>query len=180
MWRKRLRWGVSFFAVGLVVGGVFGSLPVMADDYEEPTHAQPILPKQTLVIISAQGRHVFSVELATTPRQQQVGEMFRKSVPENGGMLFLWSKPQQSDMWMRNTLIPLDIVFIGPDRRIQAIAENTVPQSLAHISSHGPVIATLELAGGITAKLGIVVGDKVESVSLTPKKTKRINEKSFK
>ncbi|MBO6085556.1 MAG: DUF192 domain-containing protein, partial [Acetobacter sp.] len=92
-------------------------------------------------------------------------------------MLFLWSKPQPIEMWMRNTLVPLDMVFIGTDRRIQAIAENTVPQSLAHIRSHGPVIATLELAGGVTAKLGIVVGDKVEAASLNPVEYKKKEDK---
>ena len=176
MWRKLFFGGVFVFIVGLM----FRGLPVIAAepmtrglDNEEPTQAQPILPKQQLVIISANGRHIFSVELARTARQQQVGEMFRKSVPEDGGMLFLWSKPQPIEMWMRNTLVPLDMVFIGTDRRIQAIVENTVPQSLAHIRSHGPVIATLELAGGVTAKLGIVVGDKVEAASLNPVEYKK-------
>ena len=180
MWRKLFFGGVFVFIVGLM----FRGLPVIAAepmtmglDNEEPTQAQPILPKQQLVIISANGRHIFSVELARTARQQQVGEMIRKSVPEDGGMLFLWSKPQPIEMWMRNTLVPLDMVFIGTDRRIQAIAENTLPQSLAHIRSHGPVIATLELAGGVTAKLGIVVGDKVEAASLNPVEYKKREDK---
>ncbi len=176
MWRKLFFCGVLIFVVGLMFGGVpvtAAESMTMGSDNEEPTQAQPILPKQQLVIISANGRHVFSVELAKTDRQQQVGEMFRKSVPEDGGMLFLWSKPQRIEMWMRNTLVPLDMVFIGADRRIESIAENTVPQSLAHIRSHGPVIATLELAGGVTAKLGIVVGDKVEAASLNPVEHKK-------
>lgn len=159
---------------GLLMAALLGSagvawgLPALAEDSGEPTQAQPVLPKESLTIVSATGSHVFSVELAKTPRQQQVGEMFRTQVPADGGMLFPWGVPQQSDMWMENTLVPLDIVFIGPDRRVQAIVENAVPQSLAHISSHGPALATLELAGGVTAKLGIVVGDKVESATLAP------------
>ncbi|MBO1361146.1 DUF192 domain-containing protein [Acetobacter sacchari] len=132
----------------------------------EPTEAQPELPRQPLTIVSANGQHLFSVELAKTPRQQQVGEMFRPTVPADRGMLFVWPYPQQSDMWMENTLASLDIVFIGADHRIQAIAENAVPRSLAHISSHGPVVATLELQGGVTAKEGISVGDRIEAAAL--------------
>lgn len=132
----------------------------------EPTQAQPVLAKESLSIASASGTHAFSVEVARTPRQQQVGEMFRTAVPEDGGMLFPWKNPRQSDMWMQNTAVPLDIVFIGADGRIASIVENAVPYSLAYISSHGPVLATLELAGGLTARLGITVGDKVVSASL--------------
>lgn len=130
----------------------------------EPAGPQLTLPKEKLVIVSRGGvRHVFDVEVATTPRQQEVGEMFRKSVPANGGMLFYWDTPRESEMWMKNTLVPLDMVFIAQDGRIRSIAEDTVPESLAVIDSHGPVIATLELAAGVTAKLNIVVGDKVEA-----------------
>ncbi|MBN8904064.1 MAG: DUF192 domain-containing protein, partial [Rhodospirillales bacterium] len=81
---------------------------------------------------------------------------------EDGGMLFDWKSPRESQMWMRNTLVPLDMVFINADGRIRSIAENTVPQSLAIVDSRGPVRATLELAGGVTAKLGIRVGDLVK------------------
>jgi uncharacterized protein len=128
----------------------------------EPTAAQPELPKEKLVIVTRDGiHHEFNVEMATTPRQQQVGEMFRTSVPADGGMLFVWPTPQPSPMWMENTLVPLDMVFINSDGTIRSIAENTVPESLASIDSHGPVLATLELAGGTTARLNIRVGDKV-------------------
>lgn len=130
----------------------------------EPTGPQPELPKEKLVIVSKSGaRHVFDVEVAKTEQQQVVGEMFRKSVPENGGMLFVWGSPRESQMWMKNTLVPLDMVFINQDGTIRSIAEDTVPQSLAIIDSHGPVAATLELAGGVTAKLNIIVGDKVQA-----------------
>ena len=93
--------------------------------------------------------------------QQQVGEMFRTSVPPDGGMLFVWPVARPSPMWMENTLVPLDMVFINADGTIRHIAENTVPQSLATVDSGGPVLATLELAGGTTARLNIIVGDKV-------------------
>ena len=99
---------------------------------------------------------------AATPEQQTVGEMFRTSVPADGGMLFDWGFPKSSQMWMRNTLVPLDMVFINPDGTIRSIAENTTPRSLAVIDSRGPVRAVLELPGGTTAKLDIRVGDTVK------------------
>ena len=128
----------------------------------EPTKAQPELKKEKLIITTKDGvQHVFNVEMATDPMQQITGLMFRTSVPADGGMLFDWGVPRDSQMWMKNTLVPLDMVFINQDGTIRAIAENTVPESLAVIDSRGPVRATLELQGGITAKLGITVGDKV-------------------
>ena len=91
-------------------------------------------------------------------QQQMTGLMFRTEVPPDGGMLFDWGRPQPSQMWMKNTLIPLDMVFINADGTIRSIAENTTPHSLATIDSRGPVRATLELAGGQTAKDNIRVG----------------------
>ncbi|MFW7269685.1 DUF192 domain-containing protein [Gluconacetobacter sp. Hr-1-5] len=167
MWDMRMCAAACGLVVALAGGQLIGSAHAQVGD-DTPTKAQAELPRENLTITGANGtKHVFSVELATTPRQQRVGEMFRTSVPADRGMLFVWPYPQQSDMWMENTLVSLDIVFIGEDGRISAIAENAVPQSLARISSHGPARATLELQGGLTEKLGIVVGDKVESKALT-------------
>jgi uncharacterized membrane protein (UPF0127 family) len=133
----------------------------------EPGGPQPELPKQKLTIVGKDGaRHVFDVEIARTTREQETGEMFRKSVPPDGGMLFVWPAAQESEMWMKNTLVPLDMVFIGADGTIRHIAEDTVPRSLRIIDSGGPVRATLELAGGTTARLGITVGDKVLAPAL--------------
>ncbi|ACI50859.1 protein of unknown function DUF192 [Gluconacetobacter diazotrophicus PA1 5] len=167
MWDMRKITAACGLGILLATACVAG--PACAQDADDtPTQAQPELPRQPLTITGHDGvKHVFSVELATTPRQQRVGEMFRTSIPADRGMIFVWPYPQQSDMWMENTLVPLDIVFIGEDGRISSITENAVPQSLARISSHGPARATLELQGGLTAKLGIVVGDKVESKALT-------------
>lgn len=135
---------------------------------EEPiTQAQARLPTAPLTITTRDGqKHEFTVELAKTYRQQEVGEMFRKHLLENEGMLFMWATPQVSDMWMRNTLVPLDIVFIDSTNHIHAIAENAVPLSEAILRSDGVVANTLELAGGVTAKLGIRVGDAVTSSAL--------------
>ena len=127
------------------------------------TAAQPELPKEKLVIVTRDGvRHEFHVEMALTTDQQTTGLMFRRSVPADGGMLFDWGKSQESSMWMRNTVSPLDMVFINQDGTIRRIAENTVPESTAIIDSRGPVRATLELAAGTAKRLDIRVGDKVE------------------
>jgi uncharacterized membrane protein (UPF0127 family) len=132
------------------------------DDTDAPiTKAQPKLPTIPLTITHNGVKHVFTVEQATTPREQTVGLMFRTAIPADGGMLFDWGVTKESEMWMRNCPVPEDMVFIDPDGTIHHIAENTVPQSMAIVSSEGPVQATLELQGGITSKLGIEVGDKV-------------------
>ena len=142
---------------------ILALLPVAATaQSNEPTKPQPDLPKEKLIITTKDGvKHVFNVEMAESPMQQITGLMFRTSVPADGGMLFDWGVPRDSQMWMKNTLVPLDMVFINQDGTIRSISENTVPESLAVIDSRGPVRATLELQGGITAQLGIVVGDKV-------------------
>ena len=129
----------------------------------DPTGPQPELPKEKLVIVTRDGAsHAFNVEMAIKPDQQTVGLMFRPSVPADGGMLFDWGTPRASQMWMRNTISPLDMVFINADGSVRSIAENTVPESLAIIDSRGPVRATLELAAGTAARLNIRVGDKVQ------------------
>ena len=123
---------------------------------------QPRLPTERMVIVTRDGkRHEFTVEMALTPDQQTVGLMFRREVKADEGMIFDWGAPRESSMWMRNTLAPLDMVFIEADGRIRRIAERTVPLSLTPIDSRGPVRATLELQGGITEKLDIRVGDRV-------------------
>jgi uncharacterized membrane protein (UPF0127 family) len=123
---------------------------------------QPRLPTERLVIVTRDGRRLdFTVEMALTPEQQTIGLMFRPEVKADEGMIFDWGQPRESSMWMRNTLVPLDMVFIAADGRIHRIAERTVPLSLTPVDSRGPVRATLELQGGITEKLDIRVGDRV-------------------
>ncbi len=132
---------------------------------DDPIGPQPKLPTQKLTIEGhGTAPHVFTVEVATTPRQQQVGEMYRTEIPADSGMFFDWGTPRDMPMWMKHCPVPEDMVFIGADGRISHIAENTVPESLANISSGGPVRATLELQGGLTEKLDIRVGDKVTGV----------------
>ena len=114
-----------------------------------------------LEIVTQSGVHVFSVEMAKTDEERQKGLMFRKELPEGTGMLFDFKPDQNVSMWMRNTLIPLDMLFINGDGTIRRIAENTEPLSERTIPSGGPVRGVFEVIGGTAKKLGIKAGDKV-------------------
>jgi uncharacterized protein len=116
---------------------------------------------QPLEIASKSGVHLFAVEIASTPAEQANGLMFRRELPEGQGMLFDFHQEQPTSFWMKNTYIPLDMIFIRGDGRILRIAENTVPLSEALIPSGGPVRAVLEVTGGTAKKLGIASGDRV-------------------
>lgn len=119
--------------------------------------------KGELAIVTATGRHEFSVELALTTAQHQQGLMFRREMAPDAGMLFdFGSHPRRASMWMKNTYIPLDMLFIRADGEIESIAERTTPHSLEVISSRGMVRYVLEVNGGTAARLGISPGDRVE------------------
>jgi uncharacterized membrane protein (UPF0127 family) len=114
-----------------------------------------------LTIVTASGPHQFSVELATTPAQMEQGLMFRQSLAPDAGMLFDYMAPSMAMMWMKNTLIPLDMLFVDAQGRIVNIHERAVPGSLATISAAAPARAVIELNGGTAARLGIRPGDRV-------------------
>jgi len=111
-------------------------------------------------------RHVFDVWLADTPQRQAQGLMFVRSLPPMRGMLFVHGQPQTLSMWMKNTYIPLDMVFIDDHDRILQIVERTTPHSLETIYSKGPAIAVLEIAGGEARRLGIHPGQRVQHAAL--------------
>ncbi|WP_411339720.1 DUF192 domain-containing protein [Sphingopyxis sp. J-6] len=108
-----------------------------------------------LTIAADEKLHKFNVEVARTAEEQQQGLMFRTSLPAGGGMLFPFEKPRIASFWMKNTLIPLDMIFVRADGSIDRIAENTIPESLEPVASGGEVAAVLELAGGTAAELGL-------------------------
>jgi uncharacterized protein len=114
-----------------------------------------------LAIETAGGTQQFAVELATTSEQRAQGLMYRQRLAADAGMLFLYPAARPVSMWMKNTLIPLDMLFIGDDGRILHIAERAIPGSTATISSTQPARAVLELNGGTAARLKIQVGDRV-------------------
>lgn len=115
-----------------------------------------------LAIETADGRrHDFVVEVARTPSQRAQGLMYRKSVAENAGMLFDYGRSQEVAMWMKNTFVPLDMLFIDKSGRIVNLAERAVPHSVQAISSAGEVRGVLELRGGTVSRLGVRRGDRV-------------------
>ena len=106
------------------------------------------------------GRHQFKIEVAETPAQMTQGLMFRRSLAPDAGMLFDYKQPTVATMWMRNTLIPLDMLFVDAQGRIVNIHQRAVPQSLDMIAAAAPVRAVIELNGGTAERLGIKPGDR--------------------
>jgi uncharacterized protein len=123
--------------------------------------AAPAAEQQTLEIASKTGVHPFSVELVANEADRAKGLMYRRSLPEGHGMLFDFQREQEVAFWMKDTYIPLDMIFIRGNGRILRIAENTTPLSVQQVPSGGPVRAVLEVAGGTARKLGIAPGDQV-------------------
>ena len=114
-----------------------------------------------LTIHSANGRHLFTVQVAETPEEQEHGLMFYRSLGPDQGMIFPYDPPQNVAFWMKNTLIPLDMIFIRADGTIARIA-TAKPLDETTIPAGEPVAAVLEIRGGRAAELGIREGDKAE------------------
>jgi uncharacterized protein len=114
-----------------------------------------------LVLKTDSGPHSFEIELATTPGERALGLMYRRSLPADAGMLFLYDQPQALTMWMRNTIIPLDMIFIGANGKVHRIESHTEPFSTQLISSDGAVQGVLEVNAGTAASIGLKAGDEV-------------------
>jgi uncharacterized membrane protein (UPF0127 family) len=123
-----------------------------------PVSGLPVIP---LRVTSGHKAHTFRVELAATSQQQERGLMYRTRMGADEGMIFPMKPPRLATFWMHNTVLPLDIIFIGTDGRIITIAANAVPYDDGTIPSGGIASGVLELNGGRAAQLGIKVGDKV-------------------
>ncbi len=119
------------------------------------------LEQTSLCITSGAKTHSFTVEIARTGAQQARGLMFRTALADDRGMIFPFAAPRMASFWMKNTVIPLDIIFIRADGRIENIAANTTPYSTEQVRSTAPVTAVLELRGGLSAERGIKAGDLV-------------------
>ena len=131
-----------------------------AQDAVHPVSGLQVIP---LTVTTPGGEtHAFRVEVARTPQEQSRGLMFRTEMGSDEGMLFPYAQPQILSFWMKNTVLSLDLVFIGPDRRVVNVAANAVPYSEAPILSAAPAIATLELNAGRARELGIVAGARVD------------------
>ena len=116
---------------------------------------------EKVTIATAGSQHVFVVELAVTPDTHQRGLMYRRVLPKNAGMLFIFSTRGPKSFWMKNTLIPLDILFLEAGGRIIHVHHNAQPHSLIPIFPKVKTLAVLEINGGLSKKLGIKVGDLV-------------------
>ncbi len=116
---------------------------------------------ERLTLVTASGERTIEIEIAESPEDKMRGLMFRTSLDDDKGMLFPYGDPQEVTMWMRNTFIPLDMVFIRGDGTVHRIEARTEPMSERIIASKGKVTAVLELAGGAAERLGLKAGDKV-------------------
>jgi uncharacterized membrane protein (UPF0127 family) len=115
----------------------------------------------TLIIATRDAQHRFTIELARTPAEMERGLMYRDRLAPDHGMLFLYDEERAVSFWMKNTLIPLDLIFADSSGRIVQIAERAVPLSTALISSDSPVRAVLEVNGGTADRLNVAVGDRL-------------------
>ncbi|MDE0060680.1 MAG: DUF192 domain-containing protein [Defluviicoccus sp.] len=150
-------------------GVALGLAACLAGLAAAPAAAQRALAKfaRSSLAIRAGGKlHRFTVEVARTPREHAQGLMFRRRMAADAGMLFVYDPPRPVSMWMRNTHIPLDMIFIAPSGRISQIVERTVPLSTENIPSRGTVRAVLELNAGTAARLGIRPGQVVATPAL--------------
>jgi uncharacterized membrane protein (UPF0127 family) len=123
------------------------------------------LEQTSLCVISGKKVHAFTVEIARTSMQQAKGLMFRSELADDKGMVFPFPETRGASFWMKNTFIPLDIIFVRADGSIENIAANTTPYSTDPVLSTAPVAAVLELRGGLAAELGIKPGDKVRWIA---------------
>jgi uncharacterized protein len=145
-----------------MIGRIFAMVALAATLVASTAWSQPqTFERDRLAIATAGGDQPFDVELAVSSEQRAQGLMYRQRLPAGAGMLFLYPAARPVSMWMKNTVIPLDMLFIGDDGRILQIAERTIPGSTATISSLQPARAVLELNGGTAARLKIQVGDRV-------------------
>jgi uncharacterized protein len=119
-----------------------------------------------VILQTATGTHAIGVKVASTLAEQQCGLQFLDRLPENTGMLFLYRPPREVTMWMKDTRLPLDMVFIRPGGAVHRIERGTQPCSEKIIASHGRVIAVLEFAAGSAERLGLRAGDRIKHPAL--------------
>lgn len=138
------------------------SVLALAGGSHAATGAAHVRPPERVEIVTSKGVRSFSVEIADTDASRELGLMFRRHLAPDRGMLFEFDRPDVQSFWMKNTLIPLDIIYIGADGRIVSIARDARPLDETPLYSTGPAKGVLEIEGGLSAKLDIEPGDKVE------------------
>ena len=170
---KHLTVGVALLALAVLPGTAPPAKPHSASP-TPPLEAAPArpLPVTSLVIDSDHGPIRFQVEVAADQPSQELGLMYRKYLAPNAGMLFDFHQPQCERFWMKNTILPLDIIFVRADGSISSVAADAVPFSTTTISAAEPVRAVIEINGGRSAALGIVPGDQVHAAIFNTKQPK--------
>lgn len=161
--RQPRRFHSPLFAAALVAALAGASAMTLAPQPAIAANAALVTPvdKTPLTVTTATGAHAFAIELRDTPDGRAVGLMHRASMPAGQGMLFDFQRTMPVDMWMKNTLIPLDMLFIRPDGTVAHIAAHTEPHSTRIISSGEPVRFVLELNAGAAERIGARPGDRV-------------------
>jgi uncharacterized membrane protein (UPF0127 family) len=157
---------LSFVTVGLRISRLTFLLCLLISMLALPARAQGGL--EPLEITTTSGLHAFKVEIANTEASREKGLMYRRFMPADRGMLFEFERNEPVAFWMKNTYIPLDMVFIAPDGTVTHIAADAEPLSEAVVPSGGPCVAVLELNGGVAARIGLREGDKVRAAFFKP------------
>lgn len=152
-WRRRR---LLQIAALLVLPSPAAAAPIAAAD-------APVFAVETVTVVTASGRHRFRAEIADTPEKWSRGLQHRPTLDADAAMLFVFDAPRVATMWMKDTPVALDMLFLAADGRIVGVAENTAPLSLATIRAPGPVRGVLEVAAGTARRLGFTVGDRVEA-----------------
>jgi len=147
--------------VALLAVAAIGGAPVVTAGQPEASKTVGAAREERLELVTASGVHALDIEIAATPEKQALGLMYRTSLADTKGMLFPHKEPTELTMWMRNTYIPLDMVFIRADGTVHRIEARTEPFSERIIASEGPVSAVLEIAGGAAERMGLKPGDRV-------------------
>jgi len=164
IWTRAASLALLIAAVGcspLAAGSNAAQAQESAAASAAPVHAVSGLAVVPLTTTTASGPHVFKVEVAASPMDQERGLMFRAVMGADEGMIFPMDPPRRTAFWMKNTVIPLDIIFIGPDHKVLNIFANAVPYDLTPLPSDGDAGAVLELNGGRAAQIGLKAGDTV-------------------
>ncbi|MFN3584977.1 DUF192 domain-containing protein [Phenylobacterium sp.] len=153
------RRGLLALGVALALAGQAAAIPRMSPD---ACKGQPELkPLQPLQVVTDKGVHSFQVEVADSAQEREYGLMCRKSLAADRGMLFVFPKADYQAFWMRNTLIPLDIVYIGADGKVVSIVRNARPLDESPLPSSGPALGVLELPAGRAGQIGLLPGDRI-------------------
>jgi uncharacterized protein len=151
----------SLLALGVLLAFAGPAAAVPPMDRAHCKGQPEIRPLEALQVVTPKGTFRFQVEMAMTPIQQEYGLMCRTSLAPDRGMLFVFPRAAPQAFWMRNTLIPLDIIYIAPDGRVVSIVRRAKPLNEAPLPSAGPALATLELAAGRAEQIGLRAGDRV-------------------